>query len=98
VIGDVEPARFLQQWAGYCLTGITREHALVFVYGPGDNGKSVFIDVLTRIVADYGVTAAMETLRHPCRTGTRPMSLCCADRGSSPPPKPRRAALGLRRA
>src|SRR5436190_113345 len=63
--------RFLQQWAGYCLTGVTREHALVFVFGPGGNGKTVFINVLTGIVADYATTAAMETFavshsdRHP---------------------------------
>jgi putative DNA primase/helicase len=31
--GDVELIR-LQQLAGYCLTGVTREHALVFVYSP----------------------------------------------------------------
>jgi putative DNA primase/helicase len=58
---DVELARFLQQWAGYCLTGITREHALVFVFGPGGNGKTVFNNVLAGILADYATTAAMET-------------------------------------
>src|SRR5438309_2019141 len=26
---DAELTRFLQQWCGYCLTGVTREHALV---------------------------------------------------------------------
>jgi hypothetical protein len=68
---DAELIRFLQQWAGYCLTGVTREHALVFVFGPGGNGKTVFINVLTGIVADYATTAAMETFavshsdRHP---------------------------------
>jgi putative DNA primase/helicase len=30
---DLELIRFLQQWCGYALTGLTREHALVFVYG-----------------------------------------------------------------
>jgi putative DNA primase/helicase len=52
--------RFLQQWAGYCLTGDTREEALVFIYGPGGNGKSVFSNVLTEILGDYAKTAAME--------------------------------------
>ena len=28
---DVGLIRFLKQWGGYCLTGVTREHALVFV-------------------------------------------------------------------
>ena len=54
--GDAEMARFLQQWAGYTLTGDTREHALVFVFGSGGNGKSVFLNVLTGILADYAAT------------------------------------------
>jgi len=58
---DGELIRFLQQWCGYCLTGITREHALVFVYGPGGNGKSVFLNTITTILKDYAVTSAMET-------------------------------------
>jgi putative DNA primase/helicase len=58
---DGELIRFLQQWCGYCLTGITREHALVFVYGPGGNGKSVFLNTVTTILKDYSVTSAMET-------------------------------------
>ncbi len=53
--------RFLQQWCGYCLTGVTREHALVFVYGPGGNGKSVFLNVVTAILAEYAATSAMDT-------------------------------------
>jgi putative DNA primase/helicase len=42
--------RFLQQWAGYCLTGSTLEHALLFIYGPGGNGKSVFLNTVSRIL------------------------------------------------
>lgn len=58
---DAELIRFLQQWCGYCLTGMTREHALVFVYGPGGNGKSVFLNVVTSIIRDYATTSAMDT-------------------------------------
>jgi putative DNA primase/helicase len=58
---DGELIRFLQQWCGYCLTGVTSEHALVFVYGPGGNGKSVFLNIMTRIFGDYARTAAMDT-------------------------------------
>ena len=63
--------RFLQQWCGYSLTGDTSEHALVFVHGPGGNGKSVFLNVSTGILGDYAATAAMDTFtaskgdRHP---------------------------------
>jgi P4 family phage/plasmid primase-like protien len=69
--GDTEFARFLQQWCGYSLTGITREHALLFVYGPGGNGKSVFLNTVSGILGDYCRTAAMDTFtttpgdRHP---------------------------------
>ena len=59
---DVELIRYLQQWCGYCLTGDIREHALVFVYGGGGNGKSVFLNVISSILSDYAVTAAMDTL------------------------------------
>jgi len=59
--GDDALIRFLQQWSGYCLTGITREHALAFVHGNGGNGKSVFINVLTSILKDYAANAPMET-------------------------------------
>ena len=59
--GDRGLIRFICQWCGYSLTGLTREHALVFVYGPGGNGKSVFLNVLTAILAEYARTAAMDT-------------------------------------
>jgi putative DNA primase/helicase len=58
---DRELIRFLQKWCGYSLTGVTREHALVFVYGPGGNGKSVFLNVVASILKDYAATAAMDT-------------------------------------
>jgi putative DNA primase/helicase len=60
--GDAELVRLLQQWCGYALTGDTREQSLMFVHGPGGNGKSVFLNVLTGILKDYATTAAMDTL------------------------------------
>ena len=68
---DAGLIRFLRQWAGYCLTGLTTEHALLFVYGPGGNGKSVLLSTIVGILAEYCRTAAMETFtasqgdRHP---------------------------------
>jgi len=59
--GDAALVRFLQQWAGYGLTGSTREHALLFIYGPGGNGKSVFLNTLTGIMGDYCRSAPMDT-------------------------------------
>lgn len=51
---------FLRCWIGYCLTGDTREQALVFVYGSGGNGKSVFLRTVSDILGDYVVTAPMD--------------------------------------
>lgn len=59
--GDDNLTRFLQQMAGYALTGSTQEHALFFVYGPGGNGKGVFLNTVQAIMADYATVAAMET-------------------------------------
>lgn len=59
--GDSETIRLLKQWCGYCLSGLTSEHALLFIYGPGGNGKSVFLNTLIAVAAEYAVTAAMET-------------------------------------
>ena len=58
---DDELIRFLQQWCGYCLTGTTEEHALLFIFGAGNKGKSVFVNTLAGILADYARTAAMDT-------------------------------------
>jgi putative DNA primase/helicase len=59
--GDQAMVEFLQRWCGYCLTGNTREHALIFLYGPGGNGKTVFLNTIDRIMGDYATTAAMDT-------------------------------------
>ena len=59
--GDVELIRFMQQWCGYSLTGDTRQQALVFLFGDGGNGKSVFVNVVSGILGDYATTAAMDT-------------------------------------
>lgn len=58
--GDAALIRFLQQWCGYSLTGDTSEHALLFVFGPGGNGKSVFLETLAYILGDYATTASMD--------------------------------------
>lgn len=69
--GYAERVAYLQRVAGYCLTGLTSEHALFFLYGTGANGKSVFVNVLATILGDYASSAPMETFmeahgeRHP---------------------------------
>lgn len=59
--GDKAMQVYLQRIAGYCLTGLTNEHALFFIYGPGGNGKSVFLNILIHILGDYAMSAPMDT-------------------------------------
>jgi putative DNA primase/helicase len=69
--GDAELIKFLQLVCGYAMTGLTSEHLLVFIYGPGGNGKSVFLNTVGGVLGDYHTAAAMETFteshhdRHP---------------------------------
>lgn len=82
--------------AGYCLTGVTTEHALFFLYGTGANGKSVFANTLTAILGDYATVAPMDMFmatqgdRHPTDMAD------CAGRASLRPLRPNRAAAGPR--
>ncbi len=53
---------FLQRFAGYCLTGVIREHVLVVCYGTGSNGKSTFLETLTAMLGDYAWQAPPDLL------------------------------------
>jgi P4 family phage/plasmid primase-like protien len=55
--GDLELELYLQRLLGYSLTGLTKEQHLSFIWGDGGNGKSVFINVVTRIMGDYWAQA-----------------------------------------
>ena len=69
--GDKELQAYLQRVIGYALTGTTTEHALFFLWGTGANGKSVFLNTIKGILAEYQKTAPIETFidsqneRHP---------------------------------
>jgi len=60
--GDQTQVDFLQQWAGYCLSGLTNFHGLLFLFGGGRNGKSVFINILSSLLGDYSRAMNSETL------------------------------------
>ena len=57
---DTELQAFLQRFAGYCLTGITREHAMAFGYGTGANGKGTFLNTISGLLASYAAVAPMD--------------------------------------
>ncbi len=60
--GDKEVIGFIRRFVGYCLTGMTTEQVLVFLYGTGCNGKSVFANVLSALLGDYASTAGADLL------------------------------------
>jgi putative DNA primase/helicase len=69
--GNPELQAFLRRMVGYCLSGVTSEHALFFLYGLGANGKGVFTSAISGMLCDYSRTAPIEAFieskleRHP---------------------------------
>ncbi len=62
VIPNADTRGFLQRFAGYSLTGNTREDAMAILYGSGRNGKTTFVELLRDLLGDYGVQTPTETL------------------------------------
>lgn len=60
--GDAEMVAYLKRVLGYTLTGDISEQAMWILYGIGNNGKSVLVDVLMRMLGDYAVVVAPDTL------------------------------------
>ena len=56
--GDCELEDFLQRYAGYCLTGLTVEQIVMFMWGGGGNGKGTFVNAVRNVMGDYGAVAA----------------------------------------
>lgn len=57
--GNSEAVASLQTVVGYSLTGHTYEHKLFYFWGPGGNGKGVFMGVMTAAFGTYARAAAM---------------------------------------
>ena len=59
--GDEELQAYIQRMCGYWLTGSIREHALFFIYGPGGNGKGVFLNTVSAVMGMYHVVSPAQT-------------------------------------
>lgn len=57
---DQELMRYLQILCGYLMTGCTHKHIIVFLYGTGRNGKSVFIETIQWVLGEYSGVADMD--------------------------------------
>lgn len=62
ILGSGEEVAFVQRFAGYTLTGLVDEEALLFMQGQGANGKSVLANALSGVLGDYAATVGSELL------------------------------------
>lgn len=53
---------YLRRFVGYLLVGDTSEQALHFLYGLGANGKSVFCEMLIRLLGDYALAVSPDLI------------------------------------
>ncbi len=53
---------FVQRFAGYSLTGDTRERAMTILWGSGKNGKSTLVELLLNLLGDYADSTDVETV------------------------------------
>ncbi len=60
--GDEDLSGFVQRFAGYSLTGSTKERAFAILHGRGKNGKSTLIELLQGVMGDYATTTDTETI------------------------------------
>src|ERR1700722_2574636 len=68
--GDTDLIGFVQRGFGYSLTGITREHVLFILHGAGSNGKSVLLETIASIFADYAKQCPSDTFAAKDKTGS----------------------------
>lgn len=60
--GDEARIDWLHRWCGYLLSGSTREQIMLFCFGHGANGKSIFAETLRHVLGDYGRSVPVESL------------------------------------
>jgi putative DNA primase/helicase len=59
---DEELYAYLRRFVGYLLIGDTTEQSLHFLHGLGANGKTVFCEILMRLLGDYAVAASPDMI------------------------------------
>ena len=80
-ISDEETIDYIQKALGYSLTGMVNEEVLHFCFGMGRNGKSVFANVMTKLMGDYAITAPAEMLmRRDRNSATNDIARLCGSR------------------
>lgn len=73
--GDQQMISFLRRAAGYAMTGSTSEQCFFLSTGRGRNGKSTFIELLSKIMGDYSTPTAFSTFVQKKNDGGIPNDL-----------------------
>jgi putative DNA primase/helicase len=61
-MGDPAMRVYYQKWAGYALTGDTREKGFLFVHGAQDSGKTSFLTTLKAMMGEYAAEIKVDIL------------------------------------
>ena len=56
-MGRLDIVDFLQRWFGYSMTGDVSAQTFAIFFGSGANGKSTLVELVARIMGDYGKSA-----------------------------------------
>ena len=59
--GDKELIEYMQRLTGYALTADISEQSMYFLVGGGSNGKSTFVNIIKKILGDYGLQTNSDT-------------------------------------
>lgn len=68
--GDQELIDYIQRAIGYSMSGDVSEQVMFFLVGDGQNGKSVFVNVLNDVMGSYGTAIQPSTLMASNRDGS----------------------------
>jgi P4 family phage/plasmid primase-like protien len=64
-LNNEELILFIKKFAGYTMTGDTREEKFLILEGPGANGKSTLLEVIAGILGEYAVPIPFATFKDP---------------------------------
>lgn len=59
---------FLQRSIGYSLLGSVRERSFWILYGTGNNGKSIFTNLILNLLGEYGSTTTTQSIMQGSRS------------------------------
>lgn len=68
-LSDKELIRYIQKAVGYSLTGSNAEQCAFFLHGAGNNGKSIFLELLRYIFGDYASNIQADTIMVQQKSG-----------------------------